>query len=528
MMERLAAIERKTSAKALYVVVLAALLALRSYVLFDPPYWDALAGAFAQAYWLAHHGLDAIGLMTTQLTYVDGGPNVYPFSVYPYFIALLYRVGLEPKHVFLVLHVVSFACTAAFIAGAFRLARLCLAAPFALLVALLLFCIPLVQAMACEINMDMPLAAFTVLSFVAIAERRFARAWLWAFFALAIKPTAIILIAANVATIVWIAWFPRTLQHDAQQPLARRRAWAAIAAYLALFALFAVQLRPTSSIAHAPAYVELLGGVLPLFGKRLWVMPEYGLALVAFLLALPFELRRVWRGQMTSLELQLVLFLAIFVGFYCQWTNPLPRYFLQSYPMLLVWSFALLARAPIAVAVRVALAFGACAFFAVNQHGRWYPRLRADWNVPGDPRPLWRNDGYMLERSMEYRDDLLLNQAICERLEKYPRERTIVVANWPVVQTLAIPEFGYVKERWRAVSPDCPLLYDEQRVDYGELYDWSGERPKKKTGDDVVFVLSPNVFSRWQTVFIPGVDRLVETIESGEHRAFVVERRGWE
>jgi hypothetical protein len=81
----------------------------QAHTLFDPPYWDSLTGAFPQGLWLARHGFDALGLFREK-PYLQGGPCVYPFSFYPWIIAVLYRIGLAPKLVFAAMHLVSFVC----------------------------------------------------------------------------------------------------------------------------------------------------------------------------------------------------------------------------------------------------------------------------------------------------------------------------------------------------------------------------------------------------------------------------------
>jgi hypothetical protein len=502
-----------------FALALAALFLLRREVLFDPPYWDALLGAFPQGLWLARHGFDVVRLLVSEKTYVDGGPNVYPFSVYPLIVGALYRSGLSVERVFLVLHLLSFVSAAALVAGLYRLARAALPALHSALLALVLFTSPLFAALACQSNMDMPLAACTVLSALALHEGRTRAAGWWALAALLVKPTGIILVAANLGALACGALSDQPLVPD------RARAVRAALAHLALAALFVAEVGAIVAYGRPPAFVEPLGGLATLFGRRLWFIPEYGLAIAVFLASVPWAARRLWRGELSPLELQAGVFLCAFVFFFAQYTNPLPRYFLQSYPFVLLWLALLLSRWPRWLA---ALSLLASAYHVANQDGRFYPSRPAAWEVPGDPRPLWGNDGYVLERSMEYRDDLALNRKIAERLERHPRDRTVIVANWPLVHVLAIPEFGYTPRAFAVASPDNPLSIDERRVDYWTLYDTSRDPPRRRTDDTILWVITPNTFVSPQSRLLPEVDEILETVESGDRRAFILARRGWE
>src|SRR5688572_6089641 len=100
MVSTLAALESRLTPVKLGVALSALLLAVRGYVLLDPPYWDALMGAFPQGVWLARNGFDVARLLTEEPVFTEGGPNVYPFSVYPLLVGALQAGGLAPTAVF--------------------------------------------------------------------------------------------------------------------------------------------------------------------------------------------------------------------------------------------------------------------------------------------------------------------------------------------------------------------------------------------------------------------------------------------
>ncbi|MFN0242956.1 MAG: hypothetical protein ACKVWV_08710 [Planctomycetota bacterium] len=512
---------------AAFGIALGALLLLYGAAFFDPPYWDALLGAFPQGLWLARNGFDGVRLLTEEASYIDGGPSVYPFSVYPYAIGALYALDLSPRAVFGVMHAVSFVSAAAVLASLVRIVadhvpRADGAAnpPLGVRLACVLAVFPLFGSMTSQINMDMPLAACTLLASEALLARRYARAFGWNTLALLVKPNGIVAVVAAAITLA--------LVRDR-----KARPWTC--AHGGLVLVFGLQVWLLQSFDRAPPYVSVLGGLVQLFRSRLWMIPEYGLAFVAFLVWLPFALRRALSRSADPLERLVTVFLTTFVAFYFQVGNPLPRYFLQSLPYFLL-CVALLARRwriPRA-AGNVAFA-GALLVCVVNRHGILYPPSRSDWDVQELRRTgaanvaqrLARNDGFLLERSLEYQDDLELSRALARDLDALPRDSTVLVANWPLAHLLAFPEFGYVDSGFRVCAPDQPLAYDPRGVRFTDLYAKSAGEWKRKVSDDVVWVVAPNVFSSGATRVLVG-DLVLHVAEHGDHKAFVLRRKDWE
>ncbi|MBK7874485.1 MAG: hypothetical protein IPJ77_01805 [Planctomycetes bacterium] len=530
MLAKLAALEQRLGPKGFGLVVFLALLVARSYLLADPPYWDALMGAFPQGVWLAEHGFDLAGLLTQEKVFVDGGPNVYPFSLYPLAIGALLATGVAPATVFVVFHVASLACAAVAAGALYSVARARLPAPAGFLLAIAFVTAPLFQATACQMSLDMPLVACTALSLAAMDQRRFGGAFGWALAALLVKYTAVILIGANLVLCVLLWWKPRWcgLAAEASSPEERARAARGALLHALLLGVFLVEVLLVARYAKEPAFLDPFGGWKHLFLRRLWTIPEYGLAVLLFLAGLPLLVKRMLGGHARWIQVQCGVFLVAFLLFYGQYTNTLPRYFLQSYPVLFLWLALSLYGSEGESHVRAGVLMVATAFHLVNQNGLFYPSRPSGWTVPTVVGEIAGNDGYVLERSMEYRDDLRLNQDLARALEAFPRERTVVVANWPLLQLLAVPELGYVDRPWRTASPDIPLSYDEHAVSYWDLYA-KGARPRKLEPDvDVVWALTPNTFSGPQTTLSTANDELLVEVARGAHRAFLVRRRGWE
>src|SRR5439155_11809850 len=182
----------------------------------------------------------------------------------------------------------------------------------------------------------------------------------------------------------------------------------ALIAHCALLLLFAGELLLIAHFGKSAPSIAPMAGFGPLFEKRLWTLPECGVGLVVFLAAVPWIARRAARGGReprengAHLETDLAVFLVAFVVFFGQYVNVLPRYFLQSWPALLVGLGALAFECGLGPRA-IGTAFALFALFGLaNAHGRFHPTRLAEWSEPADPRPIVANHGRLLGRSMEY------------------------------------------------------------------------------------------------------------------------------
>jgi len=518
-----------------FVLAFSVLVAWHVEALTDPPYWDALMGAFVQGHWHATHSYSPFALLREAAFFTEGGACTYPFSVYPTLVGLLETCGVGTQASFVVLHVLSFAAAAAILAGTFTLLRRGVGALLAAVVACALMVQPSFRSLASQMNMDVLLGACTVLSLLALAEVRVARACAWACAALLVKPTGIIVIASLLASLVWRRWRPEAFRHAEVEAAVeaaterrggvsdgdvsgtdavlkrRRTSNVAIAFLIAVFVLFVLQLVVQAHFGKSQPGVSLFGGVGQFLGKRLWTLPEFALGLALFVLVSPWLVARILRSRATPLETDLTIFLAAFVGFYCQYLNVLPRYYLQAWPVLLgvlVLASARLRVKPLVVTAAL-IAFGVVGL--VNAHGRFHPVKWSEWSVPGDARPLVSNEGWLLERSLEYRDDLAMNRAIASRCARLD---TLVVADWPILQLLAEPRLGYVDRPVRLAAAGRDIEFAPEPIPL------QGRVPADV---DRVWVVTPNVFdSEWSRVFEE--DEVLETFSVGRLRAFLLRR----
>ncbi len=485
-----------------------ALVVLRGTVLFDPPYWDALIGLFPQAHWQAVNGLDPFRLLREQPGYVDGGACVYPFSAIPPLLALLERALPDRETRFVLLHLASFACAGAACAAVFAMAR-----PFgrglAWLAAGAFLAQPGVQAIACQIGLEMPLTATVACAIAATAERRWRASFLWAAAALLVKPTGVVAAAAALAVLLARASAPRIA--GARDRASNERAWTF--AHAGLCAVFAAQIALLHAFERAPPGSGLFAGLLPLATKRLWTVPEFGIALALIAGAGAVAFARRTRGAPIPLAVWApAVFLVAYLGLLVQWENALPRYFVAAYPA----TIALLVASAARFAPRAAAAPGIAAialFGLLGAHGRFQPDRPAAFAAPGAAEPLAANDGWLLERSMRYRDGLMLDREVAHFAAA--RRDAAFVAPWPLQQALVEPSFGYVARAVACASGEKSVAWTaEPEPTVEEL---------RSGGREVLWILTPNDFAGRASQPLPG-DFLVARFGIGAQRAFVVRR----
>lgn len=533
------AVLERARARHVALASFALLLVLHAGSLASPPYWDALLGAFPQAHWLAQHGLSSRALLESGGAYVDGGACVYPFSVVPTLLGALEVAGVPPRASFVLAHLSNLSCAALAIAGTFALVRALSSAALAVFAAAALFAWPPFQGLAAQMSLDVPLAAATALALAWMARGRFALAWLAALAALLVKPTGIIVSGGLGLASLACAW-------RASDPSERRAAsWSAVG-HLLLGAVFVAELVVASSFGIDPPSVGIGEGVVPLLTRRLWTTPDFGLAFVAGLACLPLVLARIARGKRaneleapagdasaTSIgtaaraQITAATFVLAYAVFFANYTNVLPRYFLQVAPALvalLVGAALALRRSPRGIAFVCALVALAG---AINARGALYPSQGADWDDPRSGAPLAAANGWLLERSLELRDDQRLLESIVERARTYDPERTVFVAPWPVQHALGVPRLGYVETPLVTASAEVPLALAQRTVPFESIYAVEGARWRRTSEREIVWILVPNVFAGELSRPIAG-DQVLATIEAGRLRAFFVRRTAWE
>ena len=198
----------------------------------------------------------------------------------------------------------------------------------------------------------------------------------------------------------------------------------------------------------------------------------------------------------------MMLFFVSFVGLYVHIVNILPRYLLYCLPPVIYFAVAGLRTLPKRNGLSWAFVVLATASFASNARGQFY-------------QPAIGNNGFQLERTLSYMDDMRLNRRLIEHLEERYRDHTIAMS-WPLVQMLTMPRLDYVNQPFHVLSTDCPCTY----ADVDEV----GDRIPEPT--ETVWVYLPNSFNR-RNRYYPEEDQLVSIISEGERQAYLYRRTKW-
>lgn len=420
------------------LAVFAYLLLTKSEVLFFPPYGDAIGGCFAEGIWLAKNSFNYLGLLKED-SYSLGGPRVYLFSIFPTYLAVMMTLIPSVKMFLAVNHLLFFGMAAMTVS----LLRDCFLKVFpkdiAALGALALLFLPLFQSQTEAINMEMPSTFLMVWSAVALIERRIGKAVFFAVMATAVKGTGVLACFAVVA----VMGVELLTSREARKKI---RYWV----YLLLmpaFGLLAVALKFLVKDQHVSGgMIHLAAGWPSLRNEFIFYL--FVVCALIFLVALI-------RKKSGRLDAPSVMFIyaAMWFLLFFNFFAVSPRYRLALYPFLVfivVYTAFLLLRQPALRRVGLIAVMTVSLYFS---YGAFYGGAS-------------ENDHVLLERSLEYRNDLKVNRRLAQRLEEHYADH-LIVAPLVVAQFLALPELGYVSKKLDV------MLYGF-RCTYGGIKNYAG------------------------------------------------------
>ncbi len=182
---------KKASLRIFWIAVFLFLLAKKYMILPLPPYGDSASGPFIEAIWLKRHAFNYLEL-AKQPGFVNGGPKVYLFSLYPTFEAVLMKYIPSTQIIFVINHLIVFFFGAGVIALFRSIASRIFGGTQGLLLSLLVLSMPLFHSQVEAINIEMPTLFFSVLSIYFVLDRKIFWAALMAIIATMIKGVAII------------------------------------------------------------------------------------------------------------------------------------------------------------------------------------------------------------------------------------------------------------------------------------------------------------------------------------------------
>lgn len=433
---------KDTTAFRFGAAVFAYLVLAKFEVLFFPPYGDAIGGPFAEAIWLYRHHFDYAALFA-QPTYNAGGPKVYMFSVFPTYLALGMAALPNVKAFLAVNHLVFFMMGAAIASVLREVSRRVFSPENSVLLSLVLVFTPLFQAQVEAINMELPSVFFTVLAAGALIQNRIHRAGILTVVAVMVKGSAISACGAFVAVAVLrrLGVFGRTNPGENFRSIL----WSII---LVAFSLLQLSLKYVMKDQH------IAGDMVRLFAG--WPSVKTFFISYVFLAATALAGVHWWRmfrdkgeplfkyPQWYPVCVMLIYgwsWFLLFLNFYAV----SDRYRLMVYPFLIFGCFfAFQSIVPVERVRRIALA-AVAVICLISSYGLLY-------------EPLIYNNHVGLERSLEYRSHLRLQQDTAETIEdKY--SQYLIAAPFITAQTLALPELGFVKKPLDVMIYGFPCTY---------------------------------------------------------------------
>ncbi|MDP2652657.1 MAG: hypothetical protein Q8Q08_01355 [Candidatus Omnitrophota bacterium] len=412
------------------------LIATKWDVLGFPPYGDAVGGPFAEAIWLKQNGFNYAGLFQ-QPGYAQGGAKVYMFSIYPTFLAVLMS-GIPSVKVFLAVgHGLVFAMAAGIVALSRELLRKVFDRETAALAPLILLGHPLFQAQAEAINMEMPCLLFVMLATHALSLRRFSWAAAMAVIAVFVKGTAVFACAALV--VIYGTLFVFVRPHRFRPALF---IWAVVLMGMAGFNVWLKYLLKDQHVSFG-MLTPLIGWVslnktspVFLYSFSALVFCVYAAVKLARTPGNSGERSRVFMGELFVPSAFFVLagmWFMLFLNFFAV----SPRYWLllsPFYGFCLIYVLRLVVRPRKVVLAGLIVAVGISFYSA---YGAFY-------------HSMLENDHVLLEKCLEYRSDLRVNQMLARRMEeKYQALK--IGAPFITAQILGMPELGYVQKKLRVV-----------------------------------------------------------------------------
>ncbi len=458
-------------------------LAVNFAYLANPPYWDDILSLHNQALWLAKHNFNIFELWQPGQGFWEGGSNDHQFGILPFLYGMFYYV-FPAKTVHVLGHLFNIGCLALAFGLSYSILRKFKLGPYqALLWCIAALCEPVMAGRAAALGQESPLLCATILSIYFMLDKKYCRGIFFIFLAMLVKMTGGVLAAAFV---LWLALDICLAKGARKERLKKYLPYLISGIILIVFFLFASFGRVN----------ELEGDkILP---GRCFINMRYQFPVllpVQFAALLMLVFAALWRlfvilknkslfnlSRKDRISLLLLILTGGFWGAYAVYHCSLPRY--SSFIVLPMYLFIALNTFTKNKWLTISLASVLLAAGVINIRGRYYSPLIS----------RYLRSGEYLERSREYLDDLRENQAACRLLETKYFNRP-VVAKWPFLQMLTIPEMGYVTKALPNVYAACPpIKYAKVKVYKADM----------KMPDNTLYVFAFNSLEAW-TEFGPSL-----------------------
>lgn len=407
----------------LFVLIWVSLILCNWNCLYNPPYWDDVIGLHNQAIWYAKNYFNILKLWGQGN--LAGNSNIYPLGIMPLIHALFYY-SFAPEMAHLVGHLINMACLA--ITGALLYMMLSgKSSTIALLAVMVALSDPMIAGRSAALGQECPLLMLTFVSFYCFSKRRFKAALLFAILSFFIKFTGIILVLAYASF-----WLLRNGYY-----FYRRKRWSRQTRYLVVSLIAAiimiVLMRHFGGVATSLVNLKRANRFIIFwysYNITYFFFLEYIFAAIAVVAGI-LRYRSCSKANETT-WLALIFISGFIVAFFLH-SAAVTRYLsILTFPLI----YIIFRTIPLRIGIVVALTM---ITFQLSTHNGLFFK-----------KPHMERDGGLLERSREYIADLRGNQRLCRFLEEKAQER-VIIAHWPFVQMLTMPEMGYVKKPLKRV-----------------------------------------------------------------------------
>lgn len=400
------------------------ILVCNTHLFFNPPQWDEILGLHNQALFLAKHHFSFSELRAPGQHSFEGS-NVYPYGVLPILYAVWYSL-FSPETVHLLGHLLNMACmagAATFLMSILRNRGFPAGCAFGWGIAALVE--PLLYGQTLSLGQEPPLILAAVAALWLAERQRWKALLVVAFLAVFLKTSAAVLTLALFSGLLLRVLCDRSQWKTLRAPV------------IGLFLIFLFQLlllqhnvNMTAGGVHTSGTAAADGSrALPLYLlRKAWFhaelyFPVAGLIFGAGCIA--WGVRMIRERKIDRFAAAVFLVCAGYAGAYLIARTALPRYMAVAVmPMILLLALNWKARS-----VPLILIIGFCiapVFYKDLPFGI-------------------RCSGEYLERSAEHVNQTRANRELCRFLEANCSD-VPVVAPWPIVQMLTMPELGYVKK----------------------------------------------------------------------------------
>jgi hypothetical protein len=447
----------------------------------NPPYWDDILGLHNQAVWLAKHNFNVVELWQPE----NSGSNAYRFGILPFLYGIWYSL-FPIKTVHVLGHLFNIGCLALAFGTAYSIMRKFKVTSYlALLWCLAALCEPVMSGRTAALGQECPLLCAGVLSFYFLQEKRLRLTLLFIFLAMLCKMTAGVLVTAFT---LWMLIDICLAGKERLELLKKYKYYLIIGIFLIAFFLFVSfhwtdDLFIVNKVSIAQSFNNLLYAWLVLVPVQFAALIVMGIVTIWRLVVLIRNKSILNLSDNDKFSLLILIFTGGFWFAYGSYGCSLPRY--SAFVVFPVYIFiALNTFSEKKKWLTAALAFILLSLGVISFNGYYYLPLQSNRLRSGE----------YLERSREFLTDLRYNRKACKLLETKYFNRP-VVAKWPFLQMLTIPEMGYVTKALPNVYAACrPINYAKVKV-----YD-----PQAKMPDNTLYVFAFNSLEAW-TEFGPSL-----------------------